>query len=115
MSKVIRIYLIVVVLLITVFGFLFVKFFAIPEMTSETVTKQYTTISIYAAHEGPYDVIFEVKEDGRKMYLNRGLEKHSLDYFQSHLLDKPANFTVQYYKNREIGRIVSIKCGEIEI
>ena len=93
---------------------LFVKFVAIPGFESETVTKQYTIYSISSTNEGPNDIVFQAKEDDRIMYINRGLEKYSLDFFQSHLQDKPANFTVQYFK-RGVGRIIKIESDGIEI
>lgn len=105
----------IAVLCIIVVGFLFVKFVAIPEYTSETLTQRYTITSISASEEGPNDVVFRAKEDSRTMYINRGLEEYPLDYFKSHLLDKSASFTVQYFKKSELGRIISIECDGLEI
>jgi len=112
--RVIKILAGVVVFFIIVLVFLFVKFVAIPGFTTETVTKQYTIYSINSTHEGPNDIVLKAKEDDRIMYINRGLEKYSLDFFQSHLQGKPANFTVQYFK-RGVGRIIRIESGGIEI
>lgn len=111
----VKIFVGIAVLFVIVLGFFFVKFVAIPEFTSETVTKQYTISRISIADEGPNDVVFKVKEDSRTMYINRGLEIHSLDYFQKHLLDKSASVTVQYFKKSEIGRINRIECDGVEI
>ena len=111
--KVIKILVSVLVFFSIGFVFLYVKFFAIPEFTSETVTKQYTINSIHASVHN--DIVFEAKEDSRTIYINRGLEKHSLEYFQNHLLDKSASVTVQYFKKSELGRIIRIVCDGVEI
>lgn len=112
--KILKISLFIFIIACIVTLFFFLGKVAAIELKSEKVIKQCTIESVFTTSDGPEDIIFKTKEDGSTMYINRGLEKYSLDYFQSRLLDKPAKFLVQYYKSGN-GRVLAIECEGKEI
>ena len=87
---------------------LFVKFVCVPTMSSTSISKQYTIDSIYEA--GVKDIVFQTEEDGKLLYINRGLENYSIDYFQSYLLHKPAYFVFQLSESHKAHPITRIEC-----
>lgn len=101
--------IIITIAFFTIIGFLFVKFVLIPELSNEQITKKYTVDNIYSPSEGVNDIVFRAKENGQLMYINRGLEEFSLDYFKSHILNKPALFTISYNKSNKVNRITKIE------
>lgn len=91
---------------------LFVLFVVVPSVSSKTISKRYTVDNIYVA--GVKDLVFENQEESLLLYINRGLEDYSLDYFESRLLHQPAIFTFSFNESYKVNRIKEIECnGEV--
>ncbi len=91
---------------------LFIILIVVPSLSSETVSRRYTIDTICEA--GVKDIVFSNREDSVLLYINRGLEEYSLDYFQSRLLNKPALFTFSLNEAYKANPVLKIECdGEV--